>query len=113
MSSFYTHLKTDNDIELQNGISSLLHSQLPTIKSVTDNRPINNVYEIFKYELDEYGNMYILYKNYNAGKSWDDSTDVSTLTYADKLNAPGSLWVRLADSPIAFPVSKLLADSNT
>lgn len=61
------------------------------------------MHDIFKYQVDSFGNMYILYKQYS-------STDA---TYAEKLNTVGELWIRPADFPIAFPfLSFIDADSS-
>ena len=66
---------------------------------------MSNVYDIFKYEVDAYGNMYVLYKRYNdvAINSLYASNEHSM-----KLHTPGKLWVRLCDSPIAFPLEHVL-----
>ena len=53
-----------------------------------------DVYDIYNYGMDAYGNMYTLYKRY--GK---DSP-----TYQEKKNTLGEIWVRLKDHPIAFPL---------
>ena len=57
------------------------------------------MYDIYKYAIDAYGNMYILYKKYSPKNG-----DVQSMTPSEKLHTPGKLWVRLCDSPIAFPV---------
>lgn len=52
-----------------------------------------DVYDIYRYGMDSFDNMYILYKRY------DDENP----SYWDKKNTPGQLWIRRKDHPIAFP----------
>ena len=54
---------------------------------------VRDVYDIYRYGMDSFDNMYVLYKRYG-----DESP-----SYQDKKNTPGQLWVRRKDHPIAFP----------
>lgn len=49
--------------------------------------------DIYKYGMDENGNMFILFKKYNSVNP----------SYKEKKNTAGDLWIRLDDSPLAFP----------
>ena len=75
-------------------------SNFSKIQNATKDATLSNVYDIFKYQLDNYGNAYILYKKYS----------VENPSYHDKLLATGEFWIRPADSPIAFPVMKNAID---
>ena len=54
--------------------------------------------DIFKYALDAYGNAYVLYKEYSSQNA----------SQHERLHTPGKLWVRPADTPIAFPLDKIV-----
>lgn len=101
---YYNHLRLDADVELSSKIDSLLvdSSIKSKIQSITQFNDLSNVYDIFKYQIDTFGNMYILYKKYA-------SDDVS---YPEKLQTSGELWIRLADFPIAFPLTSLIDDAS-
>lgn len=64
------------------------------IDEITETKDsLSNVYDIFKYGMDRFENLYILYKKY----------DRPNPTYRERLDTPGQLWIRMNDSPIAFP----------
>jgi len=50
-------------------------------------------YDIYRYGVDQLGNMYSLFKQYH----------VEEPSYYDRKNTRGSLWIRLKDHPLAFP----------
>lgn len=62
-----------------------------------------DVYDIYKYCTDAYGNAYILYKKYSS----KDPTE------HQKRITPGQLWIRLSDSPIAFPMLDIIDVENS
>ena len=105
MSKFYQHLKLDNDISSTKRIKTWLKTNSYDISAIAISKPIDETYDdIFKYQIDSYGNMYILYKRYDYSSGEP--------TYNEKLNTPGRLWVRLCDSPIAFPLSSVIDVEN-
>lgn len=53
-------------------------------------------YDIYKYAIDKYENVHILYKNY-------DDKNIDDVSIKDKQNTTGQLWIRLKNHPIAFP----------
>lgn len=61
------------------------------------------VHDIYKYYTDSYGNMYILYKQYNEENPSEQT----------KLATPGELWIRLPDTPIAFPLKMIVDMDNS
>lgn len=101
MSSYYQHLKLGNDISSAARTQIQLEQNYQAISSIAISKPIDENYDdIFKYQIDSYGNMYILYKRYDYSSGEP--------SYNEKLNTPGHLWVRLCDSPIAFPLSSVI-----
>lgn len=80
-------------------------------KIVNDKTDQSEVYDIYKYGKDRYGNHYVLYKNYkytpdvNTERGDDDgfNSDDGKYSYTEKENTTGWLWIRLKDYPIAFP----------
>jgi hypothetical protein len=56
------------------------------------NNPNKN-YDIYKYVTDLNDNIYILYKEYEK----------ENISFEEKRNTTGQLWIRLKDYPIAFP----------
>ncbi len=97
LSAWYHHLNIDGT-EYGDQINRLLsdkdiHDRIEDIVSPSDSQ---RMHDIFKYQLDSLGNIYILFKTY----------DVENPSYSQKLNTKGELWIRLVDSPIAFPVMK-------
>lgn len=64
------------------------------IKKIIDTKTYKkDVYDIYKYGLDQYDNSYILYKYYGEPEP----------SYESKKNKPGRLWIRKKDHPFAFP----------
>lgn len=64
------------------------------IKKIIDTKTYKkDVYDIYKYGLDQYNNSYILYKYYGETEP----------SYESKKNQPGRLWIRKKDHPFAFP----------
>jgi hypothetical protein len=73
------------------------------ISIITNNvSSINEVYDIYKYGVDIYNNTYTLYKQYKKAET-DEFYDVDELTYNIKKNTPGTIWVRKAGRPFAYP----------
>ena len=69
-----------------------------SISSIASLHDKSSMYDIYKYCVDSYGNMYMLYKCYNDAQPSEKM----------KLDTPGELWIRLADSPLAFPLSSIV-----
>jgi len=76
-----------------------LIKEIATSKDRTSNDLGNKFYDIYKYGLDIQGNSYILLKSYDYSKLFSRDK----LTYKQKKNTLGELWIRLANHPIAFP----------
>lgn len=92
LSTWYSHLNIDNDQHMKAVVISGL-SQFDEISALTQPTDIlSDVNDIYSYQLDQYGNAYILYKKYG----------VQSPTEEQMLSTSGELWIRLADSPIAF-----------
>ena len=98
VSSWYAHLSVDHDSKMLSRLSCCLSVCYNAISSIASDKLLKDVDDIFKYQVDTYGNMYILYKRY----AHED------VPYYEKLSACGQLWIRLADSPIAFPLSSIV-----
>lgn len=70
---FYRQLRLDLDDQV--GTKNYIVEQLkeywsrgsngPSIKTITNSTTLDNAYDIYKYGIDSYGNMYCLYKKYN------------------------------------------------
>jgi hypothetical protein len=94
-SRFYSHLSLPEDQRIR--ISKQLEKYLGDIKEVAGKKDVedgeNGVYDIWKYGIDIYNNSIILYKKYPR----------EGMTYAEKRDVPGHVWIRLADHPLAFP----------
>ena len=74
----------------------------PSISAITNETTLDRVFDIYKYGIDSYGNMYCLYKQYDS----DIVRDMAVrggLSYKYKQSTPGSLWIRLKNHPLAFP----------
>lgn len=80
-------------------IANQLEEYKDKILKITTPTSTFNVYDIYKYGLDINGNSYILFKQYDYSKL----EDLYHLTYAQKRDTLGEIWIRLADHPIAFP----------
>ena len=104
LESLYGHLNISNDLEMRSKVLGNMDKYRSTIRTLTAAKRLSSVSDIFKYQVDKFGNMYILYKNY--GK------DPADVPYVEKLHTPGTLWVRLADSPLAFPVDAVTGIAN-
>lgn len=74
----------------------------PSIRDITDDRRLDDVYDIYRYGIDSYGNMYCLYKLYTLPDSLS-ALSPSDASYRFKQSTPGELWIRLKDHPLAFP----------
>lgn len=105
MYKYYRHLDIDRSIseKAYDFVQSLLSDEaaFDAIREIVKTDELSSGYDIFKYQVDSFGNTYILYKRYN---------DASP-TYEQKLNTPGRLFIRPADSPIGFPF-ELVIDSE-
>ena len=64
-----------------------------TVGDITSAHDPGEEWDIYRYGEDNFGNMYILYKNYGS----------EDLGYKERRDVPGRLWIRLKDHPIAFP----------
>lgn len=96
---------------------------------------LSNEYDIYKYTEDVYGNSWILFKSYQhiirehqqndtlaqrqLNPNWLSSIDEDgnviwdyTPTYQEKKNAPGEVWFRLKNHPIAFPAFDMLSEDE-
>lgn len=96
---YYDHLnlsKIDRE-KIINQLSTYANELKSISLKATD---VNKLYDIYKYGTDMYGNNYILLKDYTQVI---ESLSGEELTFADKENTPGKLYIRLKDNPIAFP----------
>lgn len=73
--------------------------QGPSISEITRDRPLGEVFDIYRYGVDSYGNMYCLYKQYDP----DMMDGNGRFGYKYAQSTPGELWIRLKDHPFAFP----------
>lgn len=64
------------------------------IIEITNAHDRKDLYDIYKYGFDTYGNIYVLYKQYGQEKP----------SYQTKLNTLGKMWIRLNNHPIAIPL---------
>ena len=103
LNKYYAHLRIDEDPHMKNVLNNALSSSYSKIQDIAKLHLKQDIYDIYKYYVDSYGNMYILYKVYGT----DD------LTEQQKLAANGELWIRLADSPLAFPMSCVVDIENS
>ena len=74
----------------------------PSIFSITEDATFDKVYDIYRYGMDSYGNMYCLYKQYDSEVA-KRTAGRGGLSYRFKQSTPGWLWIRLKDHPLAFP----------
>ena len=74
----------------------------PSISAITNDAPLPDAFDIYRYGIDSYGNMYCLYKQYD-GDVVREMAPLGGLSYKYKRSTPGSLWIRLKDHPLAFP----------
>lgn len=98
---YYSHLNM-HGTEQEQKISSLLVECENDIRRVAKFDDPTKAYEISKYYLDSSENIYVLCKCYGGEE----------LTEHQKLIHPGELWIRLVDTPIAFPISSVVSDET-
>ena len=103
LSAYYSHLKLDEDTSIRSMISNALTTSYSKISDIACMKQKKDVFDIYKYYVDSYDNIYILYKHYG----------VENPSEQEKLLTPGELWIRLADSPIAFPMNKVVDMSES
>ena len=105
VSTYYSHLNIENDIHIKELVCNALSNEniVQQINNIVSVHNKSDVYDIYNYCIDTYGNAYILYKKY----------DVENPSEFQKRMTPGKLWIRLSDSPIAFPMLDIIdvADS--
>ena len=94
---YYKHL--DLTIPQYQHIAEQLKEYQAQILDITSDKTNTNVNDIYKYGLDVYGNSYILYKTYD----YSNLEQEKDLTFKQKQDTLGELWIRLAHHPIAFP----------
>ena len=94
---YYSHLPLrDSDNREREFIAKQLSNDyiFEKISAITETKTTeNDVYDIYRYGMDQYDNMYVLYKKY----------DVENPSYGEKRDTPGQLWIRKSNHPIAFP----------
>ena len=67
LKQYYSHLNLDADLSIKAKINAAMTSNYSTIKQITGSKHLKkDVWDIFKYYVDAYGNIYILYKKYNV-----------------------------------------------
>lgn len=71
------------------------------ISVITNPVPENQIFDIYKYGLDEFDNSFTLFKRYVDENG--DFYDIDDISFSIKKNTPGRLWVRKAAYPFAFP----------
>lgn len=102
LSVYYAHLNLDA-AQIAD-INSKFASQWSQISNITDNKSVESeVYDIYRYAVDAYGNMYVLYKMYGNNEN---------ITEHDKLMHVGRVFIRLADTPISFPLSAIVEHNS-
>ena len=69
------------------------------IKDVTSSRHLAEQYDIYKYGLDASKNSYILFKKYD----YSILEEYEDMTFRQRRNTLGRMWIRLAHTPLAFP----------
>jgi len=69
------------------------------IKDVTSSRHHDLQYDIYKYGLDVNKNSYILFKKYD----YSLVEQPEDMTFRQRRNTLGRMWIRLAHTPLAFP----------
>ena len=94
---YYKHLSLSH-LQYQH-IANQLEEYCGQIQDIIRHATPKTVYDIYKYGLDTYGNSYILYKQYDYSKV----EEYHDLTYKQKQDTLGTMWIRLAHHPIAFP----------
>ncbi len=94
---YYRHLGL-SEAQYQR-IASQLTEYFDQIADHAASKSEAEAYDIYKYGLDINGNSYILYKTYD----YSNVSGLSKLSFREKQNTLGDLWIRLASHPIAFP----------
>lgn len=94
---YYKHLSLSNP--QYSHIADQLAEYQNQILDITNNATPKSVYDIYKYGLDEQGNSYILYKKYD----YDIVEEYKDMSFKQKQDTLGTMWIRLAHHPIAFP----------
>ena len=104
LNKYYTHLNLDADPAMKARINAALASSYSKISNITGDEHVkSDIWDIYKYYEDAHGNLYILYKKYNCENPTEEQ----------KLSTLGELWIRLADSPIAFPYMSIIDVDNS
>ena len=94
--NYYQHLHIDGDVSYREYIAGQLSCEdiYRRIRAIAEDKDaVSDVYDIYRYGLDNLKNIYVLYKKYREPNP----------TYKEKRNTPGALWIRLKNHPIAFP----------
>lgn len=94
---YYKHLSMSR-LQYQH-IANQLEEYADAIKRIIGLATPKTVYDIYKYGLDMYGNSYILYKQYD----YSTVEEYRDLSYKQKQDTLGTMWIRLAHHPMAFP----------
>lgn len=71
------------------------------ISDVASDHTEDEVYDMYRYGTDQYGNSYCLFKRYR-GEGGDLSAG-DNVPFGKRRNTPGKLWIRRASFPFAFP----------
>lgn len=95
--NYYMHLNLA-DAQCQY-IAEQMNEYYVDINSVTESKSLTDQYDIYKYGLDVYKNSYILFKKYD----YSQVEQIEELTYRQKRNTLGRMWIRMAHTPLAFP----------
>lgn len=94
LNKYYSHLNMSND-DLST-MDNKLKNSAEAIEAVAAPAQKADAYDIFKYQIDKFGNVYILFKQYEKEE----------VTEEEKLQKIGKMWIRLADNPIALPIEQ-------
>lgn len=86
---------TEEDIKSEIERLSLFGEKIIELTKTQTNK--KDVYDIYKYGLDHRENAYILYKKYSSDNP----------SFREQKDTPGTLWVRMADYPFAYPAFAL------
>lgn len=94
---FYRHLGMSQ--KQSEYVAAQLSEYKLSIENLVTPRATEEQYDIYRYGLDMNRNSYILFKQYDP-MQFNNAGEAS---YKQKRNTLGEIWIRLADSPIAFP----------
>lgn len=103
---FYRQLRLELDEKAgtREYIVKQLQQYWGSIDGITQNTSLVDAYDIYRYGIDSYGNMYCLYKWYNSRPDMVSAVMAQGgFSYRYMQNTPGELWIRLKDHPLAFP----------